>query len=67
MYKEATVGSACAEEAPHLTNLYDKAEAGDVNKYLVEEFQDSSSGMVFIENDSDKIASLIEELHGRDS
>ena len=56
-----------AEEVPQLADLPNLAEAGAVTRYLVEESQDSSSGMVFIENDSEEIASLIEELHVRDS
>ena len=38
-----------------------------MTKYLVEGSQDSCSGMVFIENDSEEISSLIEELRERDS
>ena len=56
-----------AEEVPKLADLPNLAEAGAVTKYLVEESQDSSSGMVFIENDIEEITSLIEELKGRDS
>lgn len=58
---------AHAEEVPQLVDFPNLAEAGAVTKYLVEESQDSCSGMVFIENDSEEISSLIEELRERDS
>jgi len=58
---------AHAEGVPHLADLPNLEEAGAVVNYLVKESQDSSSGMVFIENDGEEIASLIEELHVRDS
>ena len=58
---------AHAEGVPHLADLPNLKEAGAVVNYLVKESQDSSSGMVFIENDGEEIASLIEELHVRDS
>ena len=58
---------AHAEEVSQLVDFPNLAEAGAVTKYLVEESQDSCSGMVFIENDSEEISSLIEELRERDS
>lgn len=58
---------AHTEEIPYLADLPNLNEVGIVTKYLVEESQDSSSGMVFIENNSEEIASLIEVLHEKDS
>lgn len=58
---------AHAEEVPDLEALPNLTEAGAVIKYFVEKSKNSSSGMVFVENDSEEIASLIIELHEQDN
>ncbi len=54
------------EEIPQLYDLPNLAEAGVVTKYLVQKSLNESSGMVFVERDSEELSCFIAELHKQD-
>ena len=54
------------EDVPILAELLDITAAGTVTRYLVDRSLASKSGMVFVENDSEEIESLVADLHEAD-
>jgi hypothetical protein len=55
------------EDVPILAELLDITAVGTVTRYLVDRSLASKSGMVFVENDSEEIESLVTNLHEVDS
>ena len=55
------------EDVPILAKLLDITAVGTVTRYLVDRSLASKSGMVFVENDSEEIESLVADLHKADS
>ena len=58
---------AHTDELPILAELPDIATVGVVTRYLVERSLKSKTGMVFVENNSEEIESLVAELHKADN
>lgn len=54
------------EDVPILAELLDITAVGTVTRYLVDRSLASKSGMVFVENDSEEIKSLVADLHEAD-